>query len=95
MRFYKIYVNNTEGYRLVRASEIQDLSPEVIRVRLGLPVVPDRIQTVIVPAGTQMNFGQIGAQSKFPNPTPASGAMQYQILDALQPNWFKAPISIK
>lgn len=69
---------------LVRAEEIDGLSPAQIRDKLALPETPTMISDVRVPAGTHLRVGTVGKQEGWGN----GGGVQYELLDRIPSDSF-------
>lgn len=71
---------------MVRATEIQGMSPEQIRQHLALEYTPTYISDVRVPANIQMQTGRVGAQPQWGVQSP--GGIQYQLLQDIPSSSF-------
>jgi filamentous hemagglutinin len=82
-------VENPQGAFLVRASEVDGMTPVQIQQHLALPKVPTQIANVAVPAGTRMQVGRVAAQPLFG--ASSKGGVQYQLLDQIPAAKFGTP----
>jgi len=86
--------NSPEGIRgqwLVKASSIKGLSPQQIQQELALPEVPTQMGEVVVPSGTLMRAGPVGANSFGPGNLNIT---QYQLMEPIPNSSFADPIPI-
>lgn len=85
VRVYSSKLNNKTGDFLVKAEEIQGLSPNQIKDRLALDYVPDMMVDVNVPSGTTLRSG-VAAERKSVN--AAGGGNQVQLQERIDDSNF-------
>jgi RHS repeat-associated protein len=85
--------SNPTGAFLVRADEIAGMTPAQIQQHLALPSVPTHIRSVIVPPGTPMQVGKVGAQPSFG--VPNNGGFQYQLMGRIPDNSFGPSVPLQ
>ena len=86
-------VDNPQGAFLVRADEVAGMTPQQIQQYLALPKIPTQIADVTVPAGTNMQVGQVAAQPNFG--VASKGGIQYQLLNPIPASSFGTPRPFK
>ena len=70
---------NQEGVWMVRANEIEGMSPVQIKDHLALKYAPTHISPVTVSEGAPMRVGRVGPQVQWNSPSPQG--FQYELLD--------------
>lgn len=81
MDFVRVHgPTNQEGDWMVRASEIEGMSPVQIKEHLALKYEPTHISTVTVQQGARMRVGRVGPQIQWNVPNPQG--VQYELLDS-------------
>jgi hypothetical protein len=70
---------------LVRAEEVEGLTPAQIKDKLSLPYEPGLVRKVTVPEGTMMRQGKASAMEEFGT---RGGAEQFELIDRLPPDSF-------
>ncbi len=70
------------GQWVMKASDIQGLSPQQIADKYALPEVPTAITSITPPAGTRIRTGEVN-----PNFGGAGGGAQFQLLDRVNDGW--------
>ncbi|WP_413614878.1 hemagglutinin repeat-containing protein [Halomonas cupida] len=70
------------GQWIMKASDIEGLSPQQIADKFALPEVPSGITSVTPPAGTRIRTGEVN-----PNFGGAGGGTQFQLLDRVNDGW--------
>lgn len=70
------------GQWIMRASDIEGLSPQQIANKFALPEVPTGITSITPPAGTRIRTGEVN-----PNFGGAGGGIQFQLLDYVNEGW--------
>jgi filamentous hemagglutinin len=87
MQFARVSgADNQQGAFLVKQEDIAGMNGEQIQQTLALPYKPTFISDVNVPAGTNLQMGQVGAQPSFGAPSPTG--VQYQLLSQIPPSSF-------
>lgn len=79
VRVFKQGSNNPEGEFIVKASDINGLTPSEIKNKLALDNVPDKIVDVNVPSNFPLRTGKVAPR---PNGTDG-GLTQFQLLQNL------------
>ena len=81
--FVRVVSGDTpDGQWIMRASDIEGLSPQQIADRFALPEVPTGITSITPPAGTRIRTGEVN-----PNFGGSGGATQFQLLDRVSDGW--------
>ena len=81
--------SNPEGAFLVHPDDISGKSPSEIQQSLALPQTPTQVSDVSIPAGTNMQYGQIAPQPSFS--AAPGGSPQYQLLQQIPSSNFGSP----
>ena len=74
--------DNPSGQWVMKASDIEGLSPQQIADKFALPEVPTGITSVTPPAGTRIRVGEVN-----PNFGGTGGGTQFQLLDRVNDGW--------
>lgn len=92
VRVYSSSLNNKTGDFLVKAGEIQGLSPNQIKDRLALDYVPDMMVDVNVPSGTTLRSGTAAGRKSV---NAAGGGNQVQLQERIDESNFTNARKIK
>jgi hypothetical protein len=76
--------NNQTRPWIVREEAVHGLSPDEIRIKYSLPANPTYISEVHPNPGVTIRMGRVAS-----NFGGSAGARQYEILDQVDPSWFK------
>lgn len=87
-QYVRVYTDQGRGIEygkwIMRAEDIQGLTPAQIRDKFALPSLPTHICDVNVPAGTQLHTGIAGPINGWGN----GGGLQYDIINQYDTSWF-------
>ena len=70
---------------MMRADEIEGLTPAQIRDKFALPDTPSFVSDVYVPSGTKIRVGKTAAEEAW----GSGGAYQYELLQRLPESAFR------